>query len=348
MKYYDLLIIGGGCAGLSAAVSAFKSGIKSIALVERDNMLGGILNQCIHSGFGLERYGEDLTGPEFAKKLIAEFSEIKIDTYTSVTVTELSENSAVLSGQGIYFKVGFKTVILACGCRETPIGALPVTGTRPAGIFTAGQAQKMINLGKRDIGDNVLILGSGDVGMIVARRLKLLGKNMIAVIEKESRCGGLERNRINCLEAYDIPLKTGCVITKIYGTPRISGVDVQNLSDGSRSHIPCQTLITSVGLLPERDLIESFGSAPLPKSFFFCGNCRTVHNTADAACADGETVGSATAVYINTAIREHIPLSTNSRHALSENEILCTRCPRECILTVTNNVARGGKCKKFR
>lgn len=348
MKNYDLLVIGGGCAGLSAAISAYKSGIKSIALVEREPLLGGILNQCIHSGFGLERYGEDLTGPEFAKTLIHEFSEINIDTYTSVTVTELSENNAVLSGSGIYFKISFRSVILACGCRETPIGALPVPGTRPTGIFTAGQAQKMINLGKRDIGDDVLILGSGDVGMIVARRLKLLGKNVIAVIEKENTCGGLERNRTNCLEAYNIPLKTGYVITKIYGNPRITGVDVQNLSDGSRSHIPCKTLVTSVGLLPERDLIDNFGNAPLPKSFFFCGNCRTVHNTADAACADGEAVGKAVSAYINTGIRENIPLSTASRRILSGNEVLCTLCPRECILTVKNNVKSGGKCQKFR
>ena len=213
MKKYDLLIIGGGCAGLAAAISAHRNGIESIAIAERHADLGGILNQCIHSGFGLELYGNEFTGPQFAKRLIADFSTITADVYTDTTVLELTENSAVLSGSHGFFTLQFKAVILACGCRETPIGALPVTGTRPAGIFTAGQAQRMINLKKMDIGDDVLILGSGDVGMIVARRLKRLGKKVIALLEKSSTCGGLERNRVNCLEAHDIPLKTSCTIT---------------------------------------------------------------------------------------------------------------------------------------
>ena len=347
MKKYDLLIIGGGCAGLAAAISAFERGIAKIALIERSEALGGILNQCIHSGFGLERYNKELSGPEFADALLQEFNKIAADVYTDTTVLSLTKDRAVISGKDGYDKLQFDAVILACGCRETPIGALPVTGTRPAGIFTAGQAQSMINLKRMDVGDNVLILGSGDVGLIVARRLKLLGKNVIAVLEKADTCGGLERNKVNCLDLHNIPLKTNCTVTKICGTGRITGVYVKDLITGEISYIPCKTLITSVGLVPERDLLSDFGDSMLPKNIFLCGNCRTVFDTADAASADGEIAGRLAAEFLKTGVRGFAPLPESAARPLKENELLCLDCPRGCILTLTNGRKTGGSCKKF-
>ena len=347
MKKYDLLIIGGGCAGLAAAISAYEQGIPKIALIERCDITGGILNQCIHSGFGLERYGKELTGPEFADELLCEFSKISADVYAGTTVISLFKNSAVISGNGNFWEIGFDAVILACGCRETPIGALPVIGTRPAGIFTAGQAQSMINLKKMDIGDDVLILGSGDVGLIVARRLKILGKNVIAVLEKSAVCGGLERNKVNCLDAYNIPLKTNCTVTEICGEGRISGVYTKDLVTGAVSYIPCKTLITSVGLIPERDLLLSFGDGMLPKNVFLCGNCRTVFDTADAAAADGETAGMLAAKFLKTGTRIFAPLPEITSRPLSANETICLECPRGCILREENGKKTGGVCKKF-
>ncbi|MBQ8831808.1 MAG: NAD(P)/FAD-dependent oxidoreductase [Oscillospiraceae bacterium] len=347
MKKYDLLIIGGGCAGIAAAIAAYGSGISKIALVERSDILGGILNQCIHSGFGLERYGKELTGPEFAKSLLCEFRKISADLYTETTVLDLTKDTAVISGKHGYEKLRFDAVILACGCRETPIGALPVTGTRPAGIFTAGQAQSMINLKKMDIGDDVVILGSGDVGLIVARRLKILGKNVIAVLEKSDHCGGLERNRVNCLDAYDIPLKLNTTVTEVCGTGRISGVYAKDLTTGECSYIPCKTLITSVGLVPERDLLESFGNNALPKNVFLCGNCRTVFDTADSAASDGAETGRLAAEFLKTGIRTYSSHPEKSARPLKENETLCLECPRGCILSVKNGRKSGGRCKKF-
>lgn len=348
MKKYDLLIIGGGCAGISAAIAAYKNGIYSVALVERNYNLGGILNQCIHSGFGLELYDEELTGPEFAERLITEFSSINIDIYRDTTALDLSETVAVLSGKDGYFKLQFDAVILACGCRETPIGALPVTGTRPAGIFTAGQAQSMINLKNMNVGDDVLILGSGDVGLIVARRLKIHGKNIIAVLEKSDRCGGLERNRINCLEKYDIPLMLNHSVTRIYGSSRISGVDIKNLLTGEVSYVPCRTLITSVGLVPETDLLESFANAPLPENIFLCGNCRKVHDTADTASLDGMSVGKIAVEYLKTGVRNYTESVSDVSNPLSNNQTICLDCPRGCVLAVKNGKKYGGKCKKYK
>lgn len=348
MKNYDLLIIGGGCAGLAAAIAAHKSGVQHIALTERNENLGGILNQCIHEGFGLELFDTELTGPQFAERLIEDFSKTDVTVYTGTTVLELTADTAVLSGKNGYFEISFRAVILACGCRETPIGALPVTGTRPSGIFTAGQAQSMINLKKYDIGNNILILGAGDVGMIVARRLKLLGKNVIAVLEKSNQCGGLERNLVNCLKKHGIPLHTNCTVTKIYGTSRITGADVKDLLTDNISHIPCDTLITSVGLVPERDLLDSFGDRVLPKNIFLCGNCRTVHDTADAACLDGNEAGAAAAVFIATGVRPPIKHRYIGTRPLAQDETVCLDCPRGCILTVKSGETHGGKCKKFK
>ena len=348
MKKYDLLIIGGGCAGMAAAISAFQNGISKIALIERGEALGGILNQCIHSGFGLERYNKEMTGPEFAEALLSEFSKIGIDVHTETTALDITKDTAVISGKDGYESLQFDTLILACGCRETPIGALPVTGTRPAGIFTAGQAQSMINLKKMDIGDDVLVLGSGDVGLIVARRLKLHGKNVIAVLEKAGSCGGLERNKVNCLDAYNIPLKLNCTVTEICGKGRISGVYAKDFATDSTFYIPCKTLITSVGLVPEQDLLNNFRGAPLPKNIFLCGNCRTVFDTADAAAADGEETGLLAAEFLKTGKRAYQKTQESKLRPLGKNETICLDCPRRCILTVSNGRKIGGVCIKYK
>ena len=344
MADYELIVVGGGCAGISAALSAREAGISKILLIERETVLGGILTQCIHHGFGLSLFGENLTGPEFARHLICRLKSTDIAVLTDASVLSLRPDHVEVSAVSGYLSLSCRAVILAGGCREIPIGALPVCGFRPAGIFTAGQAQRMINLGGLDIGDDILILGSGDVGMIVARRLRIMGKNVIAVIEQSAACGGLEANRISCLEAYSVPLLTRRTVTKIYGKGRITGVDIRSAEDGSTTHIPCSTLITSVGLVPDRSLLGC-GKAPAP-GIFLCGNCRTVHSTADGASSDGAFIGRTAAEYLKTG--RAVPLESDVKAQPSSGSLRCTRCPHECILTESGGRLHGGLCKKFR
>lgn len=344
MTDYELIVIGGGCAGISAALSAHEAGIAKILLIEREPILGGILNQCIHHGFGLSLFGRDLTGPEFAERLICRLNRTDITVLTESSVLSLRPGYVELSGSAGYFSLSCRAVILASGCREIPIGALPVCGSRPSGIFTAGQAQRMINLDGLDIGDDVLILGSGDVGMIVARRLRIMGKNVIAVIEKSAFCGGLEANRASCLETYSIPLSTSRTVTKVYGAGRITGVDICAAADGSITHIPCRTLITSVGLVPDCSLL-GHDIAPAP-GIFLCGNCRTVHSTADDASADGAFIGRAAAEYLKSG--STIPAEINAKAQPVSGGIRCICCPHQCVLTKSDGKLHGGLCKKFR
>jgi len=259
MYEFDIAVIGGGPAGMAAALAADAYTLARplrVAIIERAPGLGGILNQCTHTGFGLIYFGEELTGQEYAKRFAERVGKSSVEVFSDTMVLDISEDRLLtLSGK----KTGLalmraKAVILASGCRERPIGSLPIAGTRPSGVYSAGMAQKMMNLGGYDLGERFIILGSGDVGMIVARHLAQAGKEVLAVVEKEDHCGGLERNRINCLEQYGIPLLTETTITRVHGAVRITGVTLTGPQ--GESFAACDTLITSVGLIPERELLD--------------------------------------------------------------------------------------------
>jgi len=287
MNNCDLLVIGGGAAGMAAALSAREAGAKRILIAERESLPGGILRQCIHNGFGLGYFHEDLTGPEYAERFISRLKKSEAEFRGDTTVLELRKNrTALLSSRGKVEEVSFQRCILATGCRERAIGSLPVSGTRPAGVFSAGTAQKMVNLMGLDVGRRIVILGSGDIGMIMARRFTLLGKEVAAMVEKEAAPGGLVRNVKSCIEAYNIPVLTHSTVTKIHGSSRVEAVTVKNLLSGDEQVIYCDTLIVSVGLIPERELLADFDE--LPHWLALCGNCEKVYEIVDSVSSQSE------------------------------------------------------------
>lgn len=289
MKRYELFIVGAGAAGMSAAIAACEAGCRSILVADRSSAPGGVLPQCIHHGFGLSTFGEELTGPEYAKRVSEKFSETHAESLLQASVISVSKDkTALISGKEGLIKIGFDKMILAAGCREVSIGSLAVSGTRPAGVFTAGQAQEIINLRHQSIGKDILILGSGDLGLIMARRLTLEGKNVIAVIEKENHYGGMARNYHRCIEAYGIPLICSATVTEIFGIDRITGVTVRYLTTGEEKHISCDTLVTALGMEPEQELIRDLGQ---PEWLRKCGNCSRIHDIVDSAVAEARVVG---------------------------------------------------------
>lgn len=317
---HDLVIIGGGPAGISAAISARKNGCQDVLLIERAKILGGILNQCIHDGFGLHRFGEALTGPEYAQRYIDEFHGLGIEAMLGTIVLSMDKNRTlqVSSSKG-FMEIEAGAVILAMGCRERTAGAISLPGTRPAGIYTAGAAQNLINLQNIMVGQRAVILGSGDIGMIMARRMTLEGARVEAVFELLPYASGLQRNIQQCLNDYDIPLFLNTTVIEAHGRGRLTGVTVAEVDEkrqvieNSKRHIPCDTLLLSIGLIPENELTRQAAvpMAPLTSGaivddtlmtdvpgIFSCGNVLHVHDLVDYVSDEAEQAGLFAARYL--------------------------------------------------
>lgn len=318
----DLVIIGGGPAGMSAAVAAYDAGIRDILILERDKALGGILQQCIHNGFGLHKFGEELTGPEYAWRYEQQVREREIPFKLNTMVLDISEDKVITATNATdgVFQIQAKAVILAMGCRERSKGALNIAGTRPAGIYSAGTAQKLVNMMGYMPGRNVVILGSGDIGLIMARRMTLEGAKVHAVCELMPYSGGLARNIEQCLNDFDIPLKLSHTVVEIHGKERLEGVTIAKVDENrrpieeTREYIPCDTLLLSVGLIPENELSKSAGVAldgitggavvdqnreTACEGVFACGNVLHVHDLVDFVSDEAEIAGKSAAAYLN-------------------------------------------------
>lgn len=321
MKAYDIVIIGGGPAGLSAAVSARKNGIDSILILERDKELGGILNQCIHNGFGLHTFKEELTGPEYAGRFIDQVKELNIEYKLNTMVMDISPEKVVtaMNREEGLFEIQAKAIVLAMGCRERSRGALNIPGYRPAGIFSAGTAQRLVNMEGYMPGREVVILGSGDIGLIMARRMTFEGAKVKVVAELMPYSGGLKRNIVQCLDDYGIPLKLSHTVVDIKGKERVEGITLAEVDNrgkpipGTEEFYSCDTLLLSVGLIPENELSNGMGvemnlvtSGPKVnesletsiEGVFACGNVLHVHDLVDFVSEEAAAAGKNAAAYV--------------------------------------------------
>jgi thioredoxin reductase len=348
---YDTIIVGGGPAGLAAAIAAKQNGLKNVLILERDNRLGGILLQCIHNGFGLHYFGEELTGPEYANRFVSQVEELGIESKVNTMVLEIQRGDdsagnqiqslhrviAINSNDGLMM-LQTRTIILCMGCRERTRGALVIPGTRPAGIFTAGSAQRFVNIDGYLPGKKVVILGSGDIGLIMARRLTLEGAEVKVVCEIMNYSAGLARNLTQCLENFDIPLKLSTTIIQIHGTDRVSGVTIAKVDEhrkpipGTEEFIECDTVLLSVGLIPENEVsiaagvaLDSITSGPSVDQYmetsipgiFACGNSVHVHDLVDFVTEESLLAGKSAAAYcqnpMNTAGNITVPVLAGNR-----------------------------------
>ncbi|MBP3604648.1 MAG: FAD-dependent oxidoreductase [Lachnospiraceae bacterium] len=382
----ELLIIGGGPAGMAAALSAYEQGIRDILIVERDRELGGILNQCIHNGFGLHTFKEELTGPEYAARYVAQIEEKEIPCLLNTMVTDLQGGNpckvtAMNKEKGL-FTIEAQAVVLAMGCREKPRGAMNIAGSRPAGIYAAGTAQYFVNREGMLPGKEIVIVGSGDIGLIMARRMTLQGAKVKMVAEIMPYSGGLRRNIVQCLDDYGIPLKLNHTVVEIHGKDRVTGVTVARVDENlkpiadSEEFVSCDTVLFSCGLIPENELSKAAGAdmdsvtkGPVvnarlqttAEGIFACGNVLHVHDLVDNVSKEAKQAGYYAAEYIRNrekdfgeVVRPKIPEKTKC--VLPEGRdasktLICIGCPVGCLITVEEGKdgelsIKGNTCKK--
>ena len=343
MKTYDLVVIGGGSGGLSAAISAYDEGVKNILVLEKEAYLGGILLQCIHNGFGLHTFKEELTGPEYADRFVKELIEREIEYKVNTFVTEIKKKdedfTVIYSNQEEGFVlINAKTIITATGCSERTRGEISMQGDRPSGVMTAGMAQKYLNLEGYLVGKNVFILGSGDIGLIMARRMVLEGANVLGVAELMPYSNGLNRNIVQCLEDFNIPLYLSHTVKRVIGKDRLESVIIQqvdenlNFIEGTEIIFKCDTLLLSVGLIPNNPLLTSLGVLMHPKTkgplvdeylmtnvkgIFACGNSLHVHDLVDFVTSEGAICGKSAAKYLKGNLDTNNIININNGSGIS-------------------------------
>ena len=372
----DVAVIGSGPAGLTAAIHAHKSGARKVLLLEREEELGGILKQCIHNGFGLEQFKQDYTGPEYAERLIKELEKTGVQCLLDTLVTGLSSDRVItaVSPEHGALEIKTKSTVLAMGCRERTRGNIGIPGTRPAGIFTAGVAQRFVNIDGYLPGKEIVILGSGDIGLIMARRLTLEGARVIGVYEIMNYPGGLKRNIVQCLNDFDIPLYLSHTVTETRGKERVEGVIISKVDsdlhpvEGSEQSIECDTLLLSVGLIPENELSKKAGvevsattGGPVTTEImetsvpgiFTCGNVSTVFDLVDYVAQTGAAAGTSAARYASGSLSrsrqsvdivagENVRLLFPQRYGFQDDLVLFIRAAEPVEKPVAIEVAPPG------